>query len=169
MPITDPLPVDGQTPWGDTFRDWADDVVVSVHTLEAEPDPTPPDWVRLTASHTTIALAAGAQELSTVTMTQSYDVFQVSVDMAARVRLYRTAAQRNADAARPVGTLPTETGPEHGCFLEAIFTAAGSFTVTAGGRGFVDSGNMIPLAVENRSAGLGMVVVTFTYLPLETP
>ena len=169
QPASSPLPIDGQTPWGDTFRGWSGDVETSIHALEAEPDPVIPSIARTTATHITTMLPHGGMELATITMSLSFDVFEVSVDIPARVRLYKTAAQRDADAARPAGTLPTETSAEHGCFLEALFTTAGTFSVTTGGRGFLPSGNMVPIAVTNHSGALGMVVVTLTYLPLETP
>jgi len=168
MPVNDPLPFTGQNPWDETFRGWSGDVETSIHALEAE-EPGGATLARTTATHITGSLPHGGIELATVTMSKSFDIFDVTVDIPARVRLYRTAAQRNADAARPPGTLPTATGPEHGCFLEALFTTPGTFTVTTSGRGFVNSGNMVPIAVTNHSGALGMVVVTFTYLPLETP
>lgn len=168
MPVNDPLPTDGQSPWGDTFRGWSGDVEDSIHTLEATP-PADFELARATATHITGSLANGSRELATITMSKSFDVFEVSVDIPARVRLYRTAAQRNADAARPTGTLPTDTSPDHGCFLEAILRADLSLTVSTGARGFLSSGNMVPLTVDNLSGALGMVVVTVTYLPLEQP
>lgn len=168
MPITENVPPDGTDPWGDDFRQWSDQVETSVHALEAEEDPDV-SLARSIATHITGSLPDGGIELATVTMSKSFDVFDVTVDIPARVRLYRTAAQRDADATRPSGTLPTATSPDHGCFLEAIFLSPGTFTITTGGRGFVNSGNMVPIAVTNQSGALGMVVVTFTYLPLETP
>jgi hypothetical protein len=91
----------------------------------------------------------------------------VQADRACRVRLYDTTTHRDADAARATGTLPTTTSPNHGCFLEIVFTGAGTQIVTAGASGFVPSGVAVPITVTNLSGSTSTVALTFTFLPKE--
>lgn len=122
---------------------------------------------RATASHTTASLANLAIEKSTINMAASFDLFEITADRACRVRLYRTTAQRDADETRPIGTLPTDTDPDHGCFLEVIFTSADSYTIGPGARGFLNSGIAVPISVTNMSGSSAAVDVDILYLPKE--
>ena len=100
-------------------------------------------------------------------MAASFDLFSVTADRACRVRLYRTTAQRDADETRPTGTLPTATGPDHGCFLEAIFDGPDRYTIAAGARGFVNSGIAVPITVTNLTGSTAAVDVDILYLRKE--
>jgi hypothetical protein len=53
-------------------------------------------------------------------------LYAVTVDQPCRVRLYATAAQATADIARLQTVDPTGN---HGCLLELVFTAAGTFNL----------------------------------------
>lgn len=122
---------------------------------------------RRSVAFVSASLVAGGQQTAAVTVAPSFDVFYVTADRACRVRLYDTTAHRDADAARPVATLPTDTSPNHGCLLEVIFAAAGTQTITDGVTVFVPTGSSVPLTVTNRSAGTATVTVTLTVLPKE--
>lgn len=54
---------------------------------------------------------------------------QISSTAAGRFRVYRTASQRAADASRVVTVDPVGN---HGCVLEVVWTAPGSFDIVGG-------------------------------------
>lgn len=123
---------------------------------------------RATAVYTTASLADGAEETGTVAMATAYRILRVQLDEPARVRVYATAAQRTADAARPIGTDPTG---DHGLMFEFVGTdllLAATLTPFADGASMeaVPSVN-IPIAVTNMSGLTDTIQVTFTYLRTE--
>lgn len=125
--------------------------------------------VRTTATMTTVSLAAGGSTSTTVDF-QSFGwrLLKVQTDVPARIRLYATPTQRDADAARPLGTDPTG---DHGLLLEVV-TTAGALELTLSPQ--VDGASMedplstsVAARVTNLSAADASVTATFTYVRTE--
>ena len=123
---------------------------------------------RATAAHSTASLAVNATENAQIAMAKAYRLLRIQTNRPARLRVYTTAAKRTADAGRAVGTDPTG---DHGVVLDYVTTAS---LLAADLSPAVDGANLeaiptadIPIAVENRDSGAGVVTVTFTYLPEE--
>jgi hypothetical protein len=115
--------------------------------------------------HSTASLAAGASENGVVAIAKATEVLRVATNRPARVRLYVTAAKRDADAARPVGTDPTG---DHGLCLEVV-TVTGELELDLNPAALVWDGDAVPDAniayrIENRDAGAGVVTVTLTHV-----
>lgn len=82
-----------------------------------------------------------------------YNLFQITSDTPAWVRLYITSAARTADSGRSQGTPPAA---DAGVIAEAIFTAAGTIDFTpavVGWNGDATPANTIYVAVTNNDAG----------------
>jgi hypothetical protein len=62
---------------------------------------------------TTASLATGARETGFIPLARVLIIIQVIVSSKARLRLYSSAAARDADVARP-NTIPPTPGTEHG-------------------------------------------------------
>ncbi len=118
---------------------------------------------RTSATYTTASLAAGARESGVVPMAPGYRLLRLRTDRLARVRLYATAAHRDADAARAIGTDPTA---DHGLALDYVTTATSVLTLSPLVDGFADSA-AVPITVDNRDAAAGTVTVTLTYVRTE--
>lgn len=115
----------------------------------------------------TAALADSAEEAGAIDMAASSHFMQVASDRACRVRLYMTAAARDADAARAIGTDPAD---DSGVILEVVRTAAGSIHLspqTIGSNFDTPPVNKIYYRVQNRSGAAAAVTVTLTNQPLE--
>ena len=131
------------------------------------PGPPGPGAVRTTTTYTTAALPDGATEVGALTIDKAYRLLRLQVDRACRVRLYATAAQRDADLARPLGVKATG---DHGLMLEFAATAALAATLSPmvdGASLETPPGRSVPAAVTNRSGAAGPVTLTLTYLPQE--
>lgn len=118
----------------------------------------------------TAALAVNADAVGTIALGKSWRAMRITTDRAARVRIYGTAAQRDADRARGVGVDPTQ-GTDHGLLLEYVTTAA---TLSAwltpealGANGDAPLTTDAYITIENRSAGAGTVTVTITEQVIE--
>lgn len=123
---------------------------------------------RDTEVYTTASLADDAEETGTVTLAKGYRLLRIATDVAARVRVYTTAAKRTADAARAVGVDPTG---DHGVVLDAVTTGALlafdlSPTVDGWNNESTPSAS-IPIAVQNLSGTTDTVAVTFTFIQTE--
>jgi hypothetical protein len=73
---------------------------------------------------TTASLAAGASQTGVVPMGKFIEVTNLMTSASARVRLYRTAAQRDADIGRPIGTLLTGDPAIHGQIAEGLTSSS---------------------------------------------
>lgn len=76
---------------------------------------------RTVLEHVTAAIASGGYQTDEIVWAPSVRMFKVVTDIPARVRIYASEAQRDADIARPVGTKPTGN---HGRLFELVSTAA---------------------------------------------
>lgn len=114
------------------------------------------------------ALSSGASLASGVLLGRGVRVMRVAPSNAARVRLYGTAAHRDADAGRPVGTDPTG---DHGLMLEVI-TTLGIPAITMAPEAHVanmdgTASNIIYYNITNMAAA-GVVSVDVTRQLVET-
>jgi len=123
--------------------------------------------VRAEFDHTTSVLAPDAIESGAVTAFPGWRVIKLETNRPARVRLYPTIAQRDADLARPIGVAPQ---PNSGRLLEVV-TYAGALvwamnpTVDLAAAEKEDP--TFFSAVTNLDSVAGAVVTTYTYVRTE--
>lgn len=123
--------------------------------------------VRASFDHTTSALAAGATETGTVSAFPGWRVIRLVTNRPARVRLYPTIAQRDADLARGVGVKPHGNS---GRLLEVV-SYAGELEWDMNPT--VDLASMDKAdptffsSVTNLDSVTGPVVTTYTYVRTE--
>ena len=161
------------TPAGDQQTAWVAIALGATITTVFEPGST---WAELgalareraTATHTTASLAAAASEAGAIALAKSYHLLSITTDRPCRVRLYATVAQRDADAARAIGTDPTGN---HGLMLEYVSTA-GVLAATLSPA--VDGTNLeavptsaVPISIQNLSGSTSTVQVGFVFLGTE--
>ena len=116
---------------------------------------------------TTASLADDATETGTVTLAKSYQLLSVTVNRAAWVRLYQTAAARTADASRAITEDPD---PAAGVVCDVYLASAGTLLLAPTPFGFNAEStptNAIPYAVTNKSGSSAAVQVDFVTLKLE--
>lgn len=123
---------------------------------------------RTTATITTASIAVNTTAQGTVSLSKSFRVTRVTTDVPARVRLYATAAQRDADAARATGTAPIG---DHGLIMEVI-TGVGLLSLMISPQ--ADGSNLdaspsanIPYNITNIGTSTTAINVTLGYLPTE--
>lgn len=116
-----------------------------------------------TAVVTAAALANNASSQVTIPMAEGFTVYRVVTSVAARVRLYPSAAYQAADVARAYATPPTG---DHGVLLDAQ-TTGGDLDIAsappAPGLNFAGTVN-VPITITNLSGGTVDVTVTLTYI-----
>lgn len=123
--------------------------------------------VRASFAHITSALAANATESGAVTAFPGWRVIRLVTSRPARVRLYPTVAQRDADLNRGVGVAPQGNS---GRLLEVV-TYAGALTWDMNPTVDLASANTLDptffASVTNRDSVTGPVVTTYTYVRTE--
>lgn len=137
-----------------------------IKTFETVP-PTPVfGGIRVTLTHTTVALAPTAQETSALSVPRTYGLLKIQTNYPARVRVYLTAAQRDADLARPVTVDPTG---DHGVVLEAVTTPTllTLNLVPLASGGSPTGGQLAYLTIDNLDTVARAITATFTALALE--
>ncbi|HXE60891.1 MAG TPA: hypothetical protein VN607_09295, partial [Gemmatimonadaceae bacterium] len=120
-----------------------------------------------TVTYTTASLADGATEVGTIAMpagAREADMEALETDHTAWVRCYATAAARLADSARPITSDPTP-----GTGVLADFLPLGT-TIPCGPpvglyNGDTPQGNVIYIAITNKSGGSTTITATFTLRP----
>ena len=124
--------------------------------------------VRAASSITTTSLAANASYTGAIPLAIGYRLYSIQTDRPARVRLYGTTAQRDADLARAVGTDPAANS---GLMLDFVTTPT---MLSAALSPLVDGANLattpstsIPITVQNLDTATGTVTVTLTYIKTE--
>lgn len=113
---------------------------------------------------TTASLADQAAESGIVTMATGYRLSKIVTDRPARVRLYATAAQRDADLTRDPADDPVD---DHGLMFEFISTTSFLSAVLSP---MVDGYSLettpsgdIPYTITNMSGAASPVTVTLTW------
>ena len=120
-------------------------------------------------------IASLAQATGFIIMVKSIQIISAMVDQPCRVRLYSTAAARNADLTRMTTTPPTP-GTQHGVIMDLVLSTAavGTFPATwflspaaIGNNDDNPPSSNIYYTVDNLTASTTNINVTITYLPNE--
>ncbi len=141
-----------------TFEDWRP--VAEAGILVPGPKP------RTAVSVTTALLAAGANEVGFLTFTPSFALLRITCTSPARVRLYRTTAQRDADVSRIVTIDPIGN---HGLEAEVLTVPLNLVIDMAPAAigGGVSSSPTVYYTITNTDLVAQTITVTFDILPLE--
>lgn len=126
--------------------------------------------VSQTASVTTTVLNPGARYTGSITMAKSFVVLQVTVNNAARVRLYSTAAAQTADLARPLTQGPG-FGTEQGIIGDiALDTAPAVWQAVnmVGANGDSPQSTTVYITVDNISQATQAYTVSVLYVPIQS-
>jgi hypothetical protein len=113
------------------------------------------------------SLADLAEANITAPLGKSFVLTAVETDVEARVTAYRSPAYRTADAARPIGELPTG---DHGVIVDVNNVTPGKLNLSPimyGATAEIPRSGDIAIRVQNRSGGATPVEVTFTLNKLE--
>ena len=121
---------------------------------------------RVSQAVTTSSLPDGFDtDIAFADLGASFALYSVTVDRAARVRVYKDVASRTADASRAQGIDPAEGT---GVILEYVSNSANTIVLSPAVFGFIDnSETTMPVRVTNISGSTSTVVVTLTGLKLE--
>lgn len=123
--------------------------------------------LRAMFDHTTLALAANATEAGDLIGFPGWRVIRLVTNRPARVRLYPTAAQRDADLNRGVGVKPN---PNSGRLLEVVTYAgalAWDMNPTVDLASLDKNDPTFYVSVTNLDSVTGSVVTTYTYVRTE--
>jgi hypothetical protein len=134
------------------------------------------------ATFTTAVLEASDVEAGTIQIAKGFTVRQVTVNAAARVRLYATLASQMADtgvitggvpAANRPRTQPPQLGTQHGVIMDLYLNTSDKFNwiMSPPAVGFNDDSPQsatVYYAVDNISGVDQAIVVTITYVPEES-
>jgi hypothetical protein len=77
-------------------------------------------------SYTTPSIGSASFDTGTLPLGTSFMVLQVSASSDSRIRLYTTAAQRDADLNRPIGQIPVG---KHGLICDVVPTGSDSLVI----------------------------------------
>lgn len=125
-------------------------------------------YTRTTTTRTTGPLQPNTREAGTIAMTAGYRIYRLVTNRPARVRLYVTAAQRDADLTRAPGVVPIGN---HGLLADLVTTASQLTLDTAplidGWDGKATPDGLIPITIDNLDSVTGSVIATLTYLRTE--
>lgn len=118
---------------------------------------------RGTVQRKTGTLAPKGHEFATLGLATPFRVLRVTTDYPARVRLYVSTAQRDADVDRALDADPTGN---HGQLLEVVTTTSMlSVDVTPAAECYVDNGSAnVPITVENLDTVNRAVTATISYM-----
>lgn len=123
-----------------------------------------------TASITTSVLSPGGQFTGSLSMAKSYIVLFVSVNTAARVRLYSTAAAQTVDLSRPI-TSGAGFGTEQGIVGDMVLDTAPVVWEAqnmTGVNGDSPQGATAYLTCDNLSSSSTAINVSVVYVPLQS-
>ncbi|MBZ5566560.1 MAG: hypothetical protein LAN64_01785 [Acidobacteriia bacterium] len=122
---------------------------------------------RANVVYTTGTIAAGAYETGSMTIAKSFAIVAVTVDRSCRVRLYSTAAQRNADISRGTYSLPA-INTSHGVIMDFVLDGSASAPLSGficspevyGANGDGSPTSSIYYTITNNTASPSTVTVT---------
>jgi hypothetical protein len=123
-----------------------------------------------TASVTTAVLSPASQFTGVVTMAKAFIVLSISVNAAARVRLYSTAAAQNVDKSRPITQGPG-FGTEQGIIGDVVLTNTPVVWYTenmVGANGNNPQNASIYCTVDNLTASSTAIQVSISFVPLQS-
>lgn len=122
--------------------------------------------VRSSLVHTSASIANNVIDNSALTVVPGFQLWKVTTDRAARIRIYDTSAHRTSDATRTIGADPSGN---HGLLFELITTASiltYSLTPHVDFHSTDASSNFF-VAVTNLSGSTSTVATTYYYLRTE--
>jgi microcystin-dependent protein len=122
---------------------------------------------RVDSHITTANIAALAEEAGGVSLPRTTRFMKIVADRACRVRIYSTAADRDADAARAIGVDPADNT---GLIAEWVFGGAGTIRCSpqpVGSNFDAAVVDTLYYRVQNRSGGAAAVDVTLTTQKVE--
>ena len=119
---------------------------------------------RTTKTTTATSLANDATSNTDIDGFPAFGLMKIETSHAAWVRLYVDTASRTADSSRLETTDPS---PDAGVIAEVITTGAETVKFGPAVMGWLESGNVIPVAIKNKSGSTNNVQVTLTVLELE--
>jgi hypothetical protein len=132
---------------------------------------TPGGSIRASVNKTSGSLAMNASETGMMTMgCKSFVVLGASTTRQCRIQLYSTAALRDADAGRAIGTNPTD-GTESGVIMDLVLTSLTTWIATPavlGANMETSPTQTIAYRITNLDTTTGTVPITLTVLPLES-
>lgn len=112
-------------------------------------------------SFSAMALANNSTATNTVNIASRYQLLHITTNHPCRVRLYTSAAKRDADLTRPIGTDPEGN---HGLIFEFISTAnLLSADLSPVVDGFADTA-AIPYSITNLSGATQTITVTLNHV-----
>ena len=123
-------------------------------------------FARAVKVHITASLAPGATEGSVFEVYPGWRAFKFFTNRPARVRVYLTEAQRDADESRPI---EDELIGDHGCLLEMVTSSILSYVLSPAvdfASDDVDSSEFY-VSVTNLDSVAGTVVTTYDYIRTE--
>lgn len=128
----------------------------------------PGTQTRQTVVFTTNSLAASARQMGMIEMASGYLLLGIETSGPARVRLYASSAQRNADASRGRGTDPLAS-QDHGLIFDyAIEEAEGAErTLSPMIVGATKEGALVPITIDNIRQSSQIIDVSLTFLRTE--
>jgi hypothetical protein len=134
---------------------------------EGEPLMIGTQGVRADFDHTTSDIGSGYTEVGSVVAFPGWRVIQLETSRPARIRLYPTIAQRDADLVRGIGTKPA---PNSGRLLEVVTYVdaliwAMNPTVDLASADKADPTFFV--SITNLDSVTGAVVTTYTYVRTE--
>ena len=120
-------------------------------------------WVREDVTFSTSEIANNETETGTVVVSSLYQLLQISIDKASRVRIYTDGLKRDEDILRPIGTDPVGN---HGLLFEFVGDASflqADLTPTV--MGFATTSD-IPFSITNLSGNNDTIDVTLNHIKL---
>lgn len=123
-----------------------------------------------TASSTTSVLSPAGQFTGVITMAKAFVVLSVSVNTAARVRLYGTASSQTTDLARPITQGPG-FGTEQSIIGDMVLDTAPvvwQAVDMVGANGDSPQSTAVYITVDNLSVMSTDATVTIVYVPLQS-
>lgn len=120
---------------------------------------------RQQTSYVTPSLDTGALDTGDVNfgVAKSWHLIYVDSTRDARIRIYASEAQRDADLGREVTTLPSGN---HGVLLDLVLQSDTHWDISPQVLGSCPTGTSSPLTIQNLGSQ-GSNTVTFTYIPME--
>ena len=117
---------------------------------------------RADIEYTTPSIAQYTRHSGLIELGAQYQISQVKLNYAGRIRLYPAASFRTNDAGRPTGVDP-QHGVDHGVLLDVAMNAAGTLHMSPVIDGYVDSGTSAYLLIDNLDTVARAIKATLTY------
>lgn len=151
---------------GGTLEDGLHIEELALFDQDGEPVSLGGGYRRAEYIHNTASLAPGAQEATLLTLWPSWRLFKVATNRPARIRIYATAEQRDADLNRALGSKPYGN---HGRLFELVtssdileYTLSPVVDLSSD-----DESSNFYATVTNRDSVAGVVTTTYHHVRTE--